>query len=131
MKVNKSAMIWQGWNSLVKPLITGTRELAAKLLILSWPVGANHHQVGHAADDFGAVFNRFRATQLAVACGEVNHRATQLIHACFKAHARARGGLLENHRQRTVGQCVVLFVGFKFLLDQRGALEHVGVFVCR
>ena len=37
MKVNKSAKIWQGWNSLVKPLITGTRELAAKLLILSCP----------------------------------------------------------------------------------------------
>jgi hypothetical protein len=26
----QSARIWQGWNSLVRPLITGTRECAAK-----------------------------------------------------------------------------------------------------
>ena len=32
-----SARIWQGWNSLVRPLITGTRECAAKRSILSWP----------------------------------------------------------------------------------------------
>ena len=30
MKVNTSARTWQGWNSFVSPLITGTRELAAK-----------------------------------------------------------------------------------------------------
>ncbi len=32
-----SAMIWQGWNSLVRPLMTGTREYSAKRAILSWP----------------------------------------------------------------------------------------------
>ena len=30
MQVNTSARIWQGWYSLVRPLITGTRECAAK-----------------------------------------------------------------------------------------------------
>ena len=37
MKVKMSARIWQGWNSLVRPLITGTRECAAKRSSLSWP----------------------------------------------------------------------------------------------
>ena len=30
MKVKTSARIWHGWYSLVRPLITGTRECAAK-----------------------------------------------------------------------------------------------------
>ena len=30
-----SARIWQGWYSLVRPLITGTRELAAKRSMMS------------------------------------------------------------------------------------------------
>ena len=34
MKVNRSARIWQGWNSFVRPLITGTRECAANALSL-------------------------------------------------------------------------------------------------
>jgi hypothetical protein len=55
MKVKMSARIWQGWNSLVRPLITGTRECAAKLSILVLLEGADHHQVDHAADDLGAV----------------------------------------------------------------------------
>ncbi len=36
-QVNRSARIWQGWNSLVRPLITGTREWAAKRSIFSCP----------------------------------------------------------------------------------------------
>ena len=34
MNVNMSASTWQGWNSLVRPLMTGTRECAAKRSIL-------------------------------------------------------------------------------------------------
>ena len=30
MNVNTSARTWQGWYSLVRPLMTGTRECAAK-----------------------------------------------------------------------------------------------------
>ena len=38
MNVNTSARIWHGWYSLVRPLITGTRECAANASILacSW-----------------------------------------------------------------------------------------------
>ena len=36
-KVKMSASTWQGWCSLVRPLITGTRELAAKRSMISWP----------------------------------------------------------------------------------------------
>ena len=35
MKVKMSARIWQGWYSLVRPLMTGTRELAANFTSLS------------------------------------------------------------------------------------------------
>jgi hypothetical protein len=34
MKVNRSARIWQGWYSFVRPLMTGTRECAANASIL-------------------------------------------------------------------------------------------------
>ncbi|MOA37302.1 hypothetical protein D3C78_1588810 [compost metagenome] len=37
MKVKMSARIWQGWNSLVRPLMTGTRENSAKRAMRSWP----------------------------------------------------------------------------------------------
>jgi hypothetical protein len=35
MKVKMSARIWQGWYSLVRPLITGTREWLAKRSMIS------------------------------------------------------------------------------------------------
>ena len=58
---------------------------------------ANHHDVSHATDDLGAVFDRLGATQLAVSCRKVNHAAAELVHACFKTHAGAGRGLLKNH----------------------------------
>jgi hypothetical protein len=77
----------------------------------------------------GAVLDRLGAAQLAVAGGQVHHAAAQLVHAGLKAHAGAGAGLLEDHGQRAVGQRVVLLVGLELALDQRGALEQVGVFV--
>jgi hypothetical protein len=94
-------------------------------------VGADHHDVDHAADDLGAVFDRLGAAQLAVAGGQVHHRAAQLVHAGLEAHAGARAGLLEDHGQRAVDQRLVLFVGLELLLDDRHAIEEVGVFVGR
>ena len=35
----------------------------------------DHHDIGHAADDFGAVLNRLCAPELAVARGQVHHAA--------------------------------------------------------
>src|SRR3990167_241775 len=107
----------------------GHTRMLRKTLDLGLLEGADHHQVHHAADDLGAVFNRLGVAELAVARGQVHHAAAKLVHARLKAHARARAGLLENHGQRAVNQRVVLLVGLEFLLDQRGALEQVGVFV--
>src|SRR5690606_13678272 len=46
-----------------------------------------------------------------------------------ETHAGAGAGLLEDHGQRAVHQGVVLLVGLELVLDDRGALEQVGVFV--
>ena len=89
MKVKMSARIWQGWYSLVRPLITGTRECAAKRFDLGLLEGADHHEVDHAADHARAVLDRLGAAELAVAGGQVHHRAAHLVHAGLEAHARA------------------------------------------
>ena len=89
---------------------------------------ANHHQVHHAADDLGTVFNRLGAAQLAAFRGQVDHRAAQLIHASFETHARAGRGFFKNHRHGAVDQRLVFFVGLEFLFNQGSALKQIGVF---
>ena len=74
-----------------------------------------------------AVLDRLGAAELAVAGGQVHDRAAHLVHAGLEADARARAGLLEDHRQRAVDQRLVLLVVLEALLDDRGALEQVGV----
>src|SRR5690606_27897274 len=85
------------------------------------------HQVDHARDHFGAVLDGLAAAQLAAIGGQVHHRAAHLVHAGLEAHARARGGLFEDHRQRAVGQRLVLLVVLEARLDDGGALEEVFV----
>ena len=104
-------------------------RVRGKALDLVLAVGADHHQVDHAADHPRAVLDRLGAAQLAVARGQVHHAAAQLVHAGLEAHPGAGRGLLENHRQRAVGQRMVLLVGLELLLDDGGALEQPGVFV--
>ena len=93
-------------------------------------VGTNHHQVYHAADDLGAVFNRLGAAQLTAFSRQVHHRAAELVHASFKAHAGAGGGLFKNHHQRAVYQRLVFFVGLELLFDQRCTLKQVRIVGC-
>src|SRR5450830_55994 len=107
----------------------GHARVLGETLDLVLAIGADHHQVDHAADHLGTVFDGFGAAQLAVAGGQVNHRATQLVHAGFEAHPCAGAGLLEDHGQRAVGQRVVFLVGLELLLDDGGALQQVRVFV--
>ena len=99
-----------------------------KALDLVLAEGSDHDQIDHAADDLGAVLDGLGASELAVASGEVHHRAAQLVHPGFKAHTRARGGFLENHGQRAIRQRLVLLVGLELALDERGALKQVAVF---
>ena len=103
--------------------------MAGKALDLGLLVGANHHQVDHAADDAGAVFDRFGTAELAVAGGQMHHAAAQLVHTRLKAHPGAGGRLFENHGQGAVGQRLVPLVGLEFFLDQRGPLEQISVVV--
>src|SRR5665647_1646358 len=49
--------------------------------------GADHHQIDHAADDLGTVFNRLSAAELAAFGSEVHYAAAELVHAGFKTHA--------------------------------------------
>ena len=112
-----------------QPVDDGHARMGGKALDLGLLERADHHQIGHAADDLGAVFNWLSAAQLAVARGQVHHAAAQLVHARLKAHAGAGAGLFKNHGQGAVGQRVVLFVRLELLLDDGCALEQVSVFV--
>jgi hypothetical protein len=82
----------------------GHARVPCKALDLVLTVGADHHQVHHAADHPGAVVDRLGAAELAVAGGQVHHAAAQLVHAGLKAHPGAGRSLLEDHGQRAVGQ---------------------------
>ena len=94
-------------------------------------VGADHHQVHHAADDFGTVVDGFRTTELGVAGGQVHHRTAHLVHARLKADAGAGRGLLENHGQGAVHQRLVFVIGLELGLDQRGTAEQISVVIGR
>ena len=92
------------------------------------PIGSNHDQIDHAADHSGAVFNGFCTPQLAVASCEVHHRASHLVHACFKAHTCSCGGFLKDHGQCAVCQWLVFFVGLELGFDERCTLENMRIF---
>ena len=102
-------------------------RILGKALDLVLAKGADHDQIGHAADDAGAVLDGLGAAQLAVIGRQVDDAAAQLVHARFKADAGACAGLFKNHGQGAIHQGVVLFVGFEFLFNQRGAGEQVVV----
>src|ERR1019366_5263659 len=91
--------------------------------------GPDHDDVDHPADDARRVFDRLGAAELAVAGRQVHDRAAHLVHARLEAHAGARRGLLEDHRQRPVDERRVLLVVLEVLLDRRRALEQIRVFL--
>jgi|GEM_PF-5807698 len=66
--------------------------------------GADCHEVHHAGKDFRSVFQRFTAPELGVGVGKKQAGAAQLRHGHFEGHARARGRLVKDHRQRLVFQ---------------------------
>ena len=90
---------------------------------------ADHHQIDHAADDLGTVFDRLGAAQLTITRCQVYHAAAELVHAGFKTHAGAGRGLFENHGHGAVDQRLVFFVCLEFFLDECGALEQVVILV--
>jgi hypothetical protein len=108
----------------------GHAGMLGKALDFGLLISANHHQINHAADDFGAVFNRLGSAQLAAVSCQMNNRTTHLVHAGFKTHAGTGGGFFKNHSQGTVSQGLMFFVGFEFFLDKGGTLENISVLCC-
>ena len=105
-------------------------RIGCKAFDLGLFIGADHHQIDHAADDFGRIFDGLGSAQLAVTRGQVNHGAAHLVHASFKTDARAGGGLFKNHGQGAVCQWLVLVVGFEFMFDECGARKQIRVVIC-
>ena len=108
-----SARIWQGWYSLVRPLITGTREWPAKRSTISCSkvriiTTSTMREITCAASS-----DRLAAPELRVARAEEDRRAAELVHAGLERQPRARGLLLEDHRQRAVLQRPVALVALE------------------
>jgi hypothetical protein len=93
-----------GWYSLVRPLITGTREWLAKRSMISCSKVRIMTMSLMREITCGRVLHRFAAPELRIARIEVDRRAAELVHAGLEGQARARAGLLENHHQRAVLQ---------------------------
>ena len=116
-----SARIWHGWYSLVSPLITGTRELAAKRsMIFCSKVRIITISLIREMTVL-RILDRLAAPQLGIAGIQVDRRAAQLLHAGLERQPRPRAGLLENHHQCAVGKRPVLLVRLELVLDPPGA----------
>ena len=126
-----SARIWQGWYSLVRPLITGTRECAAKRSMISCSKVRIITMSHHARDHLRRVLDRLAAAELRVARVEVDRRAAELVHAGLERQRACACWLLEDHRQRAVRQRPVGLVALELLLDPARALEQVLEFLAR
>src|SRR5262245_50012871 len=117
-KVYASARIWQGWYSLVSPLITGTRECAAKRSRIDCSkvriITRSTMRVTTLA-----------AAQLGLAHVEHDGGAAELVDAGLEGHARARRALLEDHRQHPVAQRLVGHVVLEAVLQRARAPEEV------
>ena len=85
-----SARIWHGWYSLVRPLITGTRECAAKRSILACSkvriiTMSTMRLITRAVSSIGSA----RPSWLSPVV-EVHDRAAHLVHAGLEADTRVR-----------------------------------------
>ena len=87
--------------------------------------GANHDHVDHSRDDPSEVLDRLAARELCVAAIEVDGNPTELVHAGLERDARARGSLLEHHRQGSIAQRLVDLVALETFLDPARAVEQV------
>jgi len=86
---------------------------------------ADHHDVDHPRDHARHVLDRLAARELRVVPVQVDRDAAELVHAGLERHARARAGLLENHRERSVAQRLVDLVALEAVLDPTRAREQV------
>ena len=88
---------------------------------------ANHDDVGHAGHDLCGVFDRFAATELAVAGIEIDRGAAQLVHTGLEREAGTCGTFFEIHDQRAIQKRMVWFIVLEFLFDDTGTFDQVFV----
>ena len=98
-KVIRSASTWQGCDSLVSPLITGTGGVRGQIQHHLVIEQADHHRVDIARDHARGVGDGFLAGKLHLAARQHDGGAAQLAHADVERNARAGGLLVEDHRQ--------------------------------
>src|SRR5205809_276612 len=125
-----SASTWQGWYSLVRPLITGTRELAAKRDSIScWKVRiitrSHIREITCPASSTGS------PPKLRVPRIQIDRRAAELVHTRLERQARARRGLLEDHGEGAVFERPVALVALELVLDPARAREQMLVLLAR
>ena len=88
-----SAMIWQGCERLVSPLMTGTVALAASSRSSVVVEDADHDRVDIARQHPGGVGDGLAAAELHLAAGQHDRLAAELAHADVEGDAGARRGL--------------------------------------
>ena len=98
-KVMTSAMIWQGWVVLVRPLITGIDGVLGEFRHHRVVEGADHDGVDIAGQDPRRVGDGLAAAELHLLAGEHQRLAAELAHADIEGDAGAGRGLVEDHRQ--------------------------------
>lgn len=87
--------------------------------------GADHDDIHHAGDDPGGVFNGFGTAQLGIARGQVDDRATKLVHARFEGNPGAGTGFFKYHGKRSVMQGHMGFIALEFFFNKQCAFENI------
>ncbi len=119
-------MIWQGCESLVSPLMTGTVAWLASSAIWRVVERADDDTVDEAREDAGGVGDGFAAAELHLRAGETTTSPPSWRIADVEGDARARRGLVEDHRQRLAGERLVArgAAAAPRALDRRRGVEN-------
>ena len=102
-KVMTSAMTWQGWVRLVRPLITGTVACAASSSKLPVRAGADHDGVDVARQHARRIGDGLAPADLHIRRTQHDRGSAKLMHGDFERHPRPRRGLLEDHGEHGAG----------------------------